>query len=139
MKCHVEASDLSGWDGFVLFLFRDLKAREGTVLGWEWDDNHRIHQLPAIISNPAMFPLVLPSVFPFFPLINPTSLLTNTSSSSTSSPSCICHLQNQTMHLPDMCSDQCSQHVRVASWRGMLFGAMGWFVDGKVRSEGGRE
>jgi uncharacterized protein len=41
---------------FALFALRDLKANEEVVLGWEWDDNHAIHQLPAIISSPHMFP-----------------------------------------------------------------------------------
>jgi uncharacterized protein len=40
---------------FGIFAIRDLKANEEIILGWEWDDNHSIHQLPDIISSPHMF------------------------------------------------------------------------------------
>jgi hypothetical protein len=42
-------------DGFALFALKDLRAGE-EVLAWEWDDNHAIHQLLAIIECPHMFP-----------------------------------------------------------------------------------
>jgi hypothetical protein len=41
---------------FAIFALRDLKANEEVVLGWEWDDNHAVHQLPAAIDCPHMFP-----------------------------------------------------------------------------------
>jgi uncharacterized protein len=40
----------------ALLALRDLKANEEVFLGWEWDDNLAIHQLPAVISSPHMFP-----------------------------------------------------------------------------------
>jgi hypothetical protein len=42
--------------GFALFALKDLKAGEEVVLAWEWDDNHAIHQVPAVIECPHMFP-----------------------------------------------------------------------------------
>ncbi|KAF8054640.1 hypothetical protein FPV67DRAFT_1568900 [Lyophyllum atratum] len=42
--------------GFAVFALRDLKAHEEVVLGWEWDDEHAIHQLPALIQTPGLFP-----------------------------------------------------------------------------------
>jgi hypothetical protein len=41
---------------FAIFALRDLKENEEVVLGWEWDDNHAVHQLPAVIECPHMFP-----------------------------------------------------------------------------------
>ncbi|KAJ7600791.1 hypothetical protein C8J56DRAFT_767258 [Mycena floridula] len=41
---------------FGVFALRDLKADEEVVLGWEWDDGNAVHNLPAIISTPNMFP-----------------------------------------------------------------------------------
>ncbi|GLB44375.1 putative SET (Su(var)3-9, Enhancer-of-zeste, Trithorax) domain containing protein [Lyophyllum shimeji] len=41
---------------FAVFALRDLKANEEVVLGWEWDDGHCIHQLPALIQTPNLFP-----------------------------------------------------------------------------------
>jgi hypothetical protein len=41
---------------FAIFAARDIKANEEVVLGWEWDDNHAVHQLPAVIALPHMFP-----------------------------------------------------------------------------------
>jgi hypothetical protein len=32
---------------FALFALRDLRADEEIVLGWEWDDGHEVHMLPA--------------------------------------------------------------------------------------------
>ncbi|KIJ18048.1 hypothetical protein PAXINDRAFT_58298, partial [Paxillus involutus ATCC 200175] len=34
---------------FALFALRDLKAEEEIVLGWEWDDGHAVHMLPALM------------------------------------------------------------------------------------------
>ncbi|KAG6856691.1 hypothetical protein H0H87_001732 [Tephrocybe sp. NHM501043] len=42
--------------GFALFALRDLKAGEEVVLGWEWDDGCVVHQLPAVLTTPGMFP-----------------------------------------------------------------------------------
>ncbi|KAF8064469.1 hypothetical protein FPV67DRAFT_224442 [Lyophyllum atratum] len=47
--------------GFAVFALRDLKAHEEVVLGWEWDDGHAIHQLPALIQTPGLFPPPEPS------------------------------------------------------------------------------
>ncbi|KAF8888480.1 hypothetical protein CPB84DRAFT_1684214 [Gymnopilus junonius] len=41
---------------FGVFALRDLKAGEEVVLGWEWDDGHAVHCLPALLSTPNMFP-----------------------------------------------------------------------------------
>ena len=41
---------------FGVFALRDLKANEEVVLGWEWDDGHVVHHLPALIETPGMFP-----------------------------------------------------------------------------------
>ncbi|KAF8637223.1 hypothetical protein AX17_002974 [Amanita inopinata Kibby_2008] len=41
---------------FGVFALRDLKANEEVVLGWEWDDGHVVHSLPALIESPHMFP-----------------------------------------------------------------------------------
>ncbi|KAG6815215.1 hypothetical protein H0H87_003943 [Tephrocybe sp. NHM501043] len=35
----------------------DLKAGEEVVLGWEWDDGCVIHQMPAVLTTPGMFPM----------------------------------------------------------------------------------
>lgn len=40
---------------FGLFALRDLRAEEEIVLGWEWDDGHAVHMLPALIESPGMF------------------------------------------------------------------------------------
>lgn len=40
---------------FGLFALRDLRADEEIVLGWEWDDGHAVHMLPALIESPGMF------------------------------------------------------------------------------------
>ena len=36
---------------FGVFALRDLKANEEVVLGWEWDDGHVVHHLPALIES----------------------------------------------------------------------------------------
>jgi hypothetical protein len=36
---------------FALFATQDLKQGDEVVLGWEWDDGHVVHQLPAIIES----------------------------------------------------------------------------------------
>ncbi|KZT68445.1 hypothetical protein DAEQUDRAFT_692349 [Daedalea quercina L-15889] len=41
---------------FGVFALRDLKAHEEVILGWEWDDGSVIHQLPALIDSPHIFP-----------------------------------------------------------------------------------
>lgn len=41
---------------FGVFALRDLKANEEVVLGWEWDDGNAVHNLPALIETPHMFP-----------------------------------------------------------------------------------
>lgn len=42
---------------FGVFALRDLKANEEVVLGWEWDDGHVVHHLPALIeSSPTLLP-----------------------------------------------------------------------------------
>lgn len=43
---------------FGVFALRDLKAHEEVVLGWEWDDGSVVHQLPALIDSPHIFPCV---------------------------------------------------------------------------------
>ncbi|TFK45594.1 hypothetical protein OE88DRAFT_1639695 [Heliocybe sulcata] len=43
---------------FGVFALRDLKADEEVVLGWEWDDGSVVHQLPALIKYPDLFPCV---------------------------------------------------------------------------------
>ena len=43
---------------FGIFAVRDLRANEEVVLGWEWDDGHALHSLPAAIEAPAVFPYV---------------------------------------------------------------------------------
>lgn len=40
---------------FALFALRDLRADEEIVLGWEWDDGHAVHMLPALMESPGMF------------------------------------------------------------------------------------
>ncbi|KAF8956782.1 hypothetical protein BDZ97DRAFT_1670954 [Flammula alnicola] len=42
--------------GFGVFALRDLKAGEEIVLGWEWDDGNAVHNLPALLQTPHMFP-----------------------------------------------------------------------------------
>ncbi|KAG6864390.1 hypothetical protein C0991_009955 [Blastosporella zonata] len=42
--------------GFAVFALRDLTAGEEVVLGWEWDDGHAIHHLPALLKTPGLFP-----------------------------------------------------------------------------------
>ncbi|KAG5640164.1 hypothetical protein DXG03_000881, partial [Asterophora parasitica] len=41
---------------FAVFALRDLKAHEEVVLGWEWDDGHAIHALPAFVKAGARSP-----------------------------------------------------------------------------------
>ncbi|KAH9948848.1 hypothetical protein B0H21DRAFT_707446 [Amylocystis lapponica] len=41
---------------FGIFALRDLKAHEEVVLGWEWDDGSVVHNLPALLESPDMFP-----------------------------------------------------------------------------------
>ena len=41
---------------FGVFALRDLKPNEEIVLGWEWDDGHAVHSLPALIEAPHLFP-----------------------------------------------------------------------------------
>jgi PHD-finger len=43
---------------FGVFALRDLKANEEVVLGWEWDDGHAVHNLPALIESPHAFKCV---------------------------------------------------------------------------------
>ncbi|KAI9573435.1 hypothetical protein HD554DRAFT_2012767, partial [Boletus coccyginus] len=40
---------------FALFALRDLRADEEIVLGWEWDDGHAVHTLPALMESPGLF------------------------------------------------------------------------------------
>ncbi|KAF9232900.1 hypothetical protein BU15DRAFT_54562 [Melanogaster broomeanus] len=40
---------------FALFALRDLRADEEIVLGWEWDDGHAVHMLPALMESPGIF------------------------------------------------------------------------------------
>ena len=49
---------------FALFALRDLRADEEIVLGWEWDDGHAVHMLPALMESPGMFGCVS-ILFPF--------------------------------------------------------------------------
>jgi hypothetical protein len=42
--------------GFGVFALRDLKANEEVVLGWEWDDGNAVHNLPALLKTPQIFP-----------------------------------------------------------------------------------
>ncbi|KAF8147727.1 hypothetical protein B0H34DRAFT_669381 [Crassisporium funariophilum] len=42
--------------GFGVFALRDLKANEEIVLGWEWDDGNAVHNLPALLESPSLFP-----------------------------------------------------------------------------------
>ena len=42
--------------GFGVFALRDLKANEEVVLGWEWDDGNAVHNLPALLRTPHIFP-----------------------------------------------------------------------------------
>ncbi|KAG6876632.1 hypothetical protein C0993_001714 [Termitomyces sp. T159_Od127] len=42
--------------GFAVFAARDLRKGEEVVLGWEWDDGHAIHLLPALLESPGLFP-----------------------------------------------------------------------------------
>ena len=42
--------------GFGVFALRDLKADEEVVLGWEWDDGNAVHNLPALLRTPQIFP-----------------------------------------------------------------------------------
>ncbi|KAG5349945.1 hypothetical protein C0989_001160 [Termitomyces sp. Mn162] len=44
--------------GFAVFALRDLQKGEEVVLGWEWDDGHAIHLLPALLKTPGLFPCV---------------------------------------------------------------------------------
>lgn len=52
---------------FGVFALRDLKAHEEVVLGWEWDDGHAVHNLPALIESPHSFPCVYTSIAIFNP------------------------------------------------------------------------
>ena len=36
---------------FGVFAIRDLKAEEEIVLGWEWDDQHVVHELPKLLKE----------------------------------------------------------------------------------------
>ncbi|KIJ40313.1 hypothetical protein M422DRAFT_173884 [Sphaerobolus stellatus SS14] len=36
---------------FGVFATRDLKAEEEIVLGWEWDDQHIVHELPRLLRE----------------------------------------------------------------------------------------
>lgn len=38
---------------FGVFAIRDLKEGEEVVIGWEWDDAHRIHRLPKLLLEEA--------------------------------------------------------------------------------------
>lgn len=40
---------------FALFALRDLRADEEIILGWEWDDGHAVHTLPALMESPGLF------------------------------------------------------------------------------------
>jgi hypothetical protein len=50
-----------GWDAgdddvdvsFGVFAIRELKEGEEIVIGWEWDDAHRIHRLPRLLLEEA--------------------------------------------------------------------------------------
>lgn len=39
-----------------MFALRDLKANEEVVLGWEWGDGNAVHNLPALLRTPQIFP-----------------------------------------------------------------------------------
>ncbi|KAG5640400.1 hypothetical protein DXG03_008804, partial [Asterophora parasitica] len=41
---------------FAVFALRDLKAHEEVVLGWEWDDGHAVHALPAFVKAGSSIP-----------------------------------------------------------------------------------
>jgi hypothetical protein len=43
---------------FGVFALRDIKANEEVVLGWEWDDGHAVHHLPALIESPGLYACV---------------------------------------------------------------------------------
>lgn len=53
--------------GFAVFATRDLRKGEEVVLGWEWDDGHAIHLLPALLESPGLFPCVSPPLS--YPLV----------------------------------------------------------------------
>jgi hypothetical protein len=38
---------------FGVFAIRELKEGEEVVIGWEWDDAHRIHRLPRLLLEEA--------------------------------------------------------------------------------------
>ncbi|KAF8627262.1 hypothetical protein AX15_004454 [Amanita polypyramis BW_CC] len=40
---------------FGVFALRDIKVNEEVVLGWEWDDGHVVHNLPALVETPHTF------------------------------------------------------------------------------------
>ncbi|KZP29473.1 hypothetical protein FIBSPDRAFT_727345, partial [Athelia psychrophila] len=50
--------------GFGVFALRALGAGEEVVLGWEWDDGHAVHALPALIHDSHAFPYVPPYLPP---------------------------------------------------------------------------
>lgn len=58
-----DQDDISAFDSdadatslsFALFALRDLRADEEIVLGWEWDDGHAVHMLPALMESPGLF------------------------------------------------------------------------------------
>lgn len=68
-----EDTDVSDSDSttlsFALFALRDLRADEEIVLGWEWDDGHAVHRLPALIESPGMFGWVYLFSFPPLPFL----------------------------------------------------------------------
>jgi uncharacterized protein len=42
--------------GLGVFALRDLKSNEEVVLGWEWDDGNAVHNQPALLRTPQIFP-----------------------------------------------------------------------------------
>ncbi|KII84205.1 hypothetical protein PLICRDRAFT_58008 [Plicaturopsis crispa FD-325 SS-3] len=103
---------------FGVFALRDLKANEEVVLGWEWDDGHAVHALPALIEQPTAFPLA--------PLTScPPSMFSH-------SPSLLNHLRNQMTSILHALSSTFTTCACGSSARDCALAQMAAFVDGQL-------
>jgi hypothetical protein len=105
--------------GFGVFALRDLKANEEVVLGWEWDDGHAVHNLPALIESPHSFQCV------------PTLLCLQTSNM-LSRPHHYEHLRNQMTSMLNSLSSTFTTCACGAKSNDCALNMMAAFVDGEL-------
>ncbi|KIL59822.1 hypothetical protein M378DRAFT_168826 [Amanita muscaria Koide BX008] len=103
---------------FGIFALKDLKANEEVVLGWEWDDGHVVHNLPALIENTHVFPGASPDDI--------------------QSPEKLHHIRNQMSNILHALSSTFTTCACGARAKNCAITQMAAFVDGEIAQSVGK-